>query len=540
MSQGSILGNGNSYLVAKSGGGLYLKDSKFTMTGGSISNNAVSTSGGGVYVDKLSTFIMNGVMVNNEYVLTTISSNYAILYGGGIFQEKGTRQIDVGNEGESQEVTVSGNVTLVSGSISGNTVGSSGFGPGAYVDSEAQEFTLGLSAKTVLSDNLYINDAMYLANGSIIFVNAKYNPNYGTENRVFFVTSDYMSDDYEVNGERAVIARYSNEIPKEDTISIQAGLFKGYDSNSDQYCFIIYNSYDVVIGRMNVAKLVVGGGSLSFYETLESALNSVYDSRETYIYILVTEADETTGNKLTINNNAIIQGNTNITVLSGNVNEAKTEVYENELSNPLNIYIGSILGNVISISEDSEGNVPNITFRNVKFIGSGANAQSSIRLFSVSGGNVVFSNAIITDINSSISEGSVLYADKGNITIEGTLVSRDGAVVGTDPDGSPTGGVRGMQVINNTSNTGVIYVTKEAHLTLDGIGVLIGNNMTKNGAVAVDGASLVVKNGVEFSGNSSSNGGALYVRDEKANLEIDNNLPDWNDDKNLLSQLLNL
>ena len=520
MSQGSILGNGNSYLVAKSGGGLYLKDSKFTMTGGSISNNAVSTSGGGVYVDKLSTFIMNGAMVNNEYVLTTISSNYAILYGGGIFQEKGTRQIDVGNEGESQEVTVSGNVTLVSGSISGNTVGSSGFGPGAYVDSEAQEFTLGLSAKTVLSDNLYINDAMYLANGSIIFVNAKYNPNYSTEDRVFFVTSDYMADDYEINGERVVIARYSNEIPKEDTISIEAKLFKGYDSNSDQYCFIIYNSYDVVIGRMNVAKLVVDGGSLSFFETLESALNSVYDSKETYIYILVTEADETTGNKLTISNNAIIQGNTNITVLSGNVNEAKTEVYENELSNPLNIYIGSILGNVISISEDSEGNAPNITFRNVKFIGSGANAQSSIRLFSVSGGNVVFSNAIITDINSSISEGSVLYADKGNITIEGTLVSRDGAVVGTDPDGSPTGGVRGMQVINNTSNTGVIYVTKEAHLTLDGIGVLIGNNTTKNGAVAVDGASLVVKNGVEFSGNSSSNGGALYVRDEKANLEI--------------------
>ena len=27
---------------------------------------------------------------------------------------------------------------------------------------------------------------------------------------------------------------------------------------------------------------------------------------------------------------------------------------------------------------------------------------------------------------------------------------------------------------------------------------------------------------------------------KKANLEIDNNLPDWNDDKNLLSQLLNL
>ena len=129
-----------------------------------------------------------------------------------------------------------------------------------------------------------------------------------------------MADSYEKeNGERVVIAKYSEQIDEADTISIEAKLFSGVDSNLDIYCFVISNTYEVVIGRMYVAKLVSGGGSLSFYETLENAINSVHDDRQTFIYVLVSASQEAAGERLVMRNKAHVQQDVNITILSGYV-----------------------------------------------------------------------------------------------------------------------------------------------------------------------------------------------------------------------------
>ena len=79
--------------AAKYGGGVYVKNGTFTMSGGKVTGNSASKDGGGVRLDK-GTFNMSGSAV--------ISRNTADTYGGGV---------DVNN----------GSFTMSGGSITGNT-----------------------------------------------------------------------------------------------------------------------------------------------------------------------------------------------------------------------------------------------------------------------------------------------------------------------------------------------------------------------------------------------------------------------------------
>ncbi len=107
MSGGTICGN----RAEKSGGGVsnYYRGSRFTMTGGKICDNTLSSGtevkgGGGVYNCNLGTITMTGGEISNNHVPAGIK-------GGGVYQ----------NSGAEDALNLSGTVN-----ISGNTAGAAG------------------------------------------------------------------------------------------------------------------------------------------------------------------------------------------------------------------------------------------------------------------------------------------------------------------------------------------------------------------------------------------------------------------------------
>lgn len=100
--------------AAKYGGGVYVKNGTFTMSGGKVTGNSASKDGGGVRLDK-GTFNMSGSAV--------ISRNTADTYGGGVDVNNGSFTMSGGSitgnnaiRGGGVELTGSGTMT-VSGSV---------------------------------------------------------------------------------------------------------------------------------------------------------------------------------------------------------------------------------------------------------------------------------------------------------------------------------------------------------------------------------------------------------------------------------------
>jgi len=107
MSENAVIsGNTSNNIGGGGAGGVALSgtNASFTMQGGKISGNTAYNSGGGVYVTTNGTFTMNG---------GEISGNTASYYGGGVY------------------VTTNGTFTMSGGTISGNTA--SAYGGGVYV-----------------------------------------------------------------------------------------------------------------------------------------------------------------------------------------------------------------------------------------------------------------------------------------------------------------------------------------------------------------------------------------------------------------------
>jgi len=113
------------------GGGVYVNRGTFTMYGGTISGNGVSSSysssyGGGVYMDK-GTFTMYGGTISGNTAYSSISpgtgASYSSSYGGGVYVSGGTFIMSGG--------IISGNTSSAT-AFSGS--GISSFGGGVYVD----------------------------------------------------------------------------------------------------------------------------------------------------------------------------------------------------------------------------------------------------------------------------------------------------------------------------------------------------------------------------------------------------------------------
>jgi hypothetical protein len=170
MTGGTISGNKMS---SHYGGGVHVDgNSRFEMSGGTISGNEAG-SAGGVTVTGGSTFEMTGGVISNNNALDgngggvfvggnnsrftmtggTISGNTAYLNGGGVFRDGGT-------------------FTMEGGEISGNTVtDATGSGGGVYSSGTSGTFTMSggtINGNTGSSPNIAPNGAaFYKAGGTV-------------------------------------------------------------------------------------------------------------------------------------------------------------------------------------------------------------------------------------------------------------------------------------------------------------------------------------------------------------------------------------
>ena len=205
---GTDRGSQNS---AENGGGVYIHDGTFTMSGGAvISGNTAGSSGGGVFVSGSGKFIMNGGTIggsgggrpnsaengggvyihNGTFTMSgsaVISENNATSSGGGVYvYETGEFTMEGGTIGGAIANTAEygggvcvykGDFTMSDGSIRGNTATQKG--GGVYVSSTGS-FKLGSSStdasSPVVSGNTKTDNStnnVYLDNGKTLSITRK-------------------------------------------------------------------------------------------------------------------------------------------------------------------------------------------------------------------------------------------------------------------------------------------------------------------------------------------------------------------------------
>ncbi|GEM_PF-3363982 len=124
LEDGTVIGN----KVTSNGGGVYVFDSNFTMTGGKVVGNVANTYGGGIYVGKQDS-VADFTMIDGN-----IYGNKAS-YGGGVYVFKANFTMTGGNVVGNKSTTYGGGVynagtfTMNGGTVSDNTaVGASKIG----------------------------------------------------------------------------------------------------------------------------------------------------------------------------------------------------------------------------------------------------------------------------------------------------------------------------------------------------------------------------------------------------------------------------
>ncbi len=195
MSGDSAIQGGNYSKI--SGGGVYIKDSNFMMTGGTISENSTENSGGGVYVYNGTTFTMtNGTISKNhsgvsgggiciqdtQFTMTnsTISENEAKM-GGGIYavtsevvmQDSSISENKAKNSGggvligNTSEFEISGNSIITGNKV---TDGGHGSGGGGVMVGSQSTFTIKDTSK-ITNNIVTVSNADAASGGGGVYVN---------------------------------------------------------------------------------------------------------------------------------------------------------------------------------------------------------------------------------------------------------------------------------------------------------------------------------------------------------------------------------
>ena len=149
MTGGEISGNrppisSSTMVSGYNGGGVYMKGGMFEMSGGSIADNNAGFNGGGVYMQG-GTFTMSGGSVTN---------NYAPQNGGGVYMDGGT-------------------FTISSGEISGNIARYSGGGVFMY-NTGSGDGTFTMSGGEISGNVAYANGVDNPRGGGGVFVSGGY------------------------------------------------------------------------------------------------------------------------------------------------------------------------------------------------------------------------------------------------------------------------------------------------------------------------------------------------------------------------------
>ena len=262
MNGGTISDNTADY-----GGGLYIYDSTFTMSVGTITDNTATNGGGGVYVNN-STFNMSDGTISdntatkgngggmyiwgiNDFTFDangcTFTDNDAAEYGGGVY-------ITAWGTVTMTDCTVSGNTAKYGGGVyvtgsdctftlEGNTVSdntASYNGGGVYVDFGIFTMNSGTipGNSALVGGGVYMNGGMFTMNGGIIsgnmawngcgvymYGNNKFTMNGGTisSDRTFIGSGVHVNDSkgtFTMNG-----GYLCEDIENNGTVSISGGYF---------------------------------------------------------------------------------------------------------------------------------------------------------------------------------------------------------------------------------------------------------------------------------------------------------------------------
>jgi hypothetical protein len=475
MSGGTISDNTLSSSSSRSsyGGGVHVSGGTFAMSGGTISSNSISSSGsndrggGGVYVYTGGTFTMaGGTISNNSASASSFGSSYGSSYGSGVYINGGT-------------------FTMSGGTISNNRASANSYGRGVYV--RKGTFTMSGGA---ISDNTYLiyNVLSYDSYGGGVYIDS------------------------------------------EGTFTMAGGTISGNSSSTstteNSAPFFSYGGGVYVDGTFIMLEGTISGHSASFTASARSSSVSAYGGG---VYI---------GHGTFTMSGGIIRDNTvsaasssvGATISSGGgvyvYNDGTFIMQEGTISGNFNtgVYVNgafTMSGGTISSNTNRGVYVGDGTFTMQEGIISGNTTYAG-----AGGGGVYVGNGTFTMSGGTVSNNthSGLYIDSN-----GTFTMQDGTISGntaaTDSyyggggvynsgtflmqNGTISGNATSYSSYDNYSYYGGGGVNNRGIFTMQN-GTISGNTASSNGGGVCNSRSFIMQGGT-ISGNTARSGGGVYA-----------------------------
>ena len=527
MNGGTIGGTGSgSRNSAENGGGVYIYNGTFTMSGtATLQGNTAATHGGGVHIFSGGTFTMNGGTIGGTAANTAT-------YGGGVFVS--------GGEFNMNDGTISGNTVTHSGggvyvydgnfTMSGGTIGSStdaneaDLGGGVYVADGT--FTVSGSSPTITGNTA---NNVYLARGKTISIGVD-----GLTGGTIGVTAEDM-------GPRKFVKITDETVDRADTIFTSD--VEGYtivESSGAVYLLDVETMYIVgSVKKMDTFEAALAavnnstnGGTITLLKDIDSS-NAVFKNASSQPQPITFSSDEETRSFILDLNGKTINRGLSTPTTDGSVIKIEggtLTIKDSSATNPDGTggtgtitggntsgggggilitckSIGNVPGSLILESGSISGNTADGSNGGGVYIASdcaltmkGGSIDGNIVSSASDYGGGVFVYGTFTMENGIITKNSSKQGNGGGVNIgsNGTFTMTDGTI--SDNDAGTTGG-------------GVNLGASGATMTLEG-GTISGNTASYNGGGVGVSVGTFTMNGGTIGGtelNTAKIGGGVYV-----------------------------
>ena len=461
------------------GGGVYVDNGTFNMSGGIISGN-IAESGGGVYVTSGAKFTFTGGTIEGNYAVSTLGANTG--NGGGIYIEGGNSNciINGGTIKDNRATRYGGGIningstmTIPNCTISGNLASS-----GGGISMETSGSVLNLEGCTLENNisNVSSNDTNG-GGGGVFLVSGTLNM---SKNNIF---------------QANVTTKFGGGVYlKAGTVVVSGGTSSFTENEADSGGAIYHTKGDITVAED--ATLNIGGSSLDNGNiatrhgggvycagkiTTNGTTNILYNRAETWgggIYC--------TGSFIS-NGNTTIQNNTAVDRAGG-------------------IYMAGdaikLEGNTTNIIANSSGNYAGALYVNNGIISIKGVSRISDNHSKLGGavylnnGSMITTGSTTVESNYSTEKGGAIYVLGGYVEMENPTIIGNG--------------INDSQV--STKQGGAIYISgNNAGFTATGISNISSNAASKDGgAIYLDGGDVILeKNTICY--NSAETGGAVYL-----------------------------
>ena len=506
MSGSAVISGNNA--SSSSGGGVYIHNGTFTMCDSAvISGNSATSSGGGVYVSTYGTFTMKGGTIGGS--TAEASGNYSVSGGGVCVYRGGFTMSDGSISGNS--ATKSGGGVFVQGgtfTMEGGTIGgaiantaTSGNGGGIYLDSTGGTVTLNNTSSISGNAAAYNGGGVYVAGGTFTVSGSS-----------LAITGNAANNVYLASGKTITIGE---DGLTGGTIGVTAGEMKPgtavqiTDKNVNNAASIFTSDEKGYRIEENVN--VSSGGTAVFLSDTETSYStggnggvSLGDFNDAF------KAIESTGGDITVFKPVEITGSTIIFPSSGVTIDitasGATTVFDVQDGGSLTLGGG---GGVVNVSGDPNASSPtadgkeisliNISRGGTVTIADNANIQNNIagRGVTVTDGKLIMTGGSIKDNTGGYNYGSGVYVSGQNASFE---------MSGGEISGNT------LKLNSNRLRQGAgVMVCNGATFTLSNNGEITGNSGYEGVGVTVSGSTFNM-NGGEISGNNGSGtSGGVYL-----------------------------